>query len=241
MNQRLSILTKHLPSAASVAVGIVPLIILIFWFDVSRKIIGKGAFAYAVGAVGIKLPLYHLLVVKVLHKNLSNRWLAVSQGFISALSELGATLYFFIYIVPELTFTELIGFGIVAGSVEAFILPFMKNPLQGTPLESHAGETNYKSSGNLRIQWLGVVERVLASLIHTTTRGLLYISFSTGNLIPGTLAVVAFSSIDGRAYYAHLQKWQFDNIQVLGKFYRFLGMVAFVMILFFLSFYYYLM
>lgn len=241
MNQRLSLMAKHLPAGASVAVGIVPVIILILWFDVSRKIIGIGALSYAAGAVVIKFLLYDLLVVKFLHKKLSNKWLAVSQGVVSAFSELGAALCFFLFVVPELTFAELIGFGVAAGSVEAIILPFMKNPLQGTPLEKHAEETINKSSENLPIQWLGVIERVLASIIHTATRGLVYISNSTGNLVPVTLAFFGFASIDGRAYYSHLQKWRFDNIQVLGKFYRFLGVVAFSLVLFFVSFYYYLM
>lgn len=240
MNQRLPTLWKHLPTAASVAVGIVPIIILVLWCDVSRKVIGRGALAYAVGAVGIKLPLYHMLVAKVLHKKLSNKSLAISQGAISAFSELGAALGVFFFVVPDLTFVELIGFGIAAGSVEAIILPFMKNPLEGTPLETHAEETGKKASENISIQWLGVAERVLASLVHTATRGLTYISYSTGNLVPIVLAIVGFASIDGRAYYAHLEKWQFDNIQVLAKFYRFLGAVACSLILLFVFLYYYL-
>ncbi len=240
MNRRLSVLWKHLPTAASVAIGILPIIILILWFDVPRKIIGKGVLAYAVGAVGIKLPLYHLLVAKILHKRLSNKALALSQGAVSAFSELGAALGFFLFVVPDLTFAELIGFGVAAGSVEAIILPFMKNPLEGTPLESHAEETGEKTSGNAAIQWLAVLERVLASLVHTGTRGLTYLSYSTGNIVPIVLALVGFGSIDGRAYYAHLEKWRFDDIQVLRKFYRFLGVIACALIVLFVSLHYYL-
>lgn len=241
MNNRLSLIAKHIPAGASVAVGIVPIIILIVWFDVSRKVIGIGALSYVAGAMVIKFMLYDLFVVKFLHKKLSNKWLAVSQGVVSAFSELSAALCFFLFVVPRLTFAELIGFGLSAGSVEAIILPFMKNPFQGTPLEKHAEETINKSSENLAIQWLGVLERVLTSLIHTATRGLVYISKSTGNFIPIALAVSCFALIDGRAYYAHLQKWRFDNIQVLDKFYSFLGTVTFSLVLFFVSFYYYLM
>lgn len=238
MNLQLSMLWRHLPTAASVPVGILPVIILIVWFDVPRKIIGRGAMAYAVGAVEMKLPVYHLLVARVLHKRLSNRSLAFSQGVPSAFSELGAALGSLLFVVPELTFVELIGFGLAAGSVEAIILPFMKNPLEGTPLESHAEETGKKASENPAIQWLGVVERILASLVHTATRGLTYISYLTGNLIPIALALVGFASIDGRAYYAHLEKWQFDNIEVMAKFYRFPGAVACSLILLFVSLYY---
>ncbi len=241
MNQGLHVLRKYLPAAASVAVGILPIIILILWFDVPGKIIGKGVLAYAVGAVGIKLPLYHLLVAKVLHKQLSNRSLAFSQGVLSALSELGAALVFFLFVVPKLTFVELIGFSLAAGSVEAIVLPFMKNPLEGTPLEAHAEETGKNALDNPAIQWLGVLERVMASTIHTATRGLTYISYFTGNPVPILLAITGFASIDGRAYYAHLEKWRFDDIHVLAGFYRFLGLVACSLMILFVSLYYYLM
>ncbi len=240
MNRQLSALSKHLPTAASIAVGILPIIVLILWFDVPRKIIGKGALAYAVGTVGLKLPLYHLLVAKILTGRLSNKSLAFSQGVISAFSELGAALGFYLLVVPELTFAELIGFGVAAGSVEAIILPFIKNPLEGTPLEAHAEETIKKASESVAIQWLAVVERVFASLVHTATRGLTYLSYSTGNLIPIVLAIVGFGSIDGRAYYAHLEKWRFDDIQVLAGFYRFLGAVACTLVVLFVTLYYYL-
>ncbi len=239
MNQRILSLTKQLPNIASVAVGILPIIAMILGFGVSRKIIAKGALAYAAGAVGIKLPLYHLLVVKILHKKLSNTLLAVAQGFVSAFSELGAALLFFLYVVPELTFVQLIGFGMASGSIEAIILPFMKNPLEGTPLENHADEIVKKSAQNMSVQWLGVIERILAVFIHIATRGLVYISYSSGNITPATLAFVGFASIDGRAYYAHLEKWQFDNVQVLGAFYRYMGMIVFFLLLLFVSFYYY--
>lgn len=232
---------KYLPSLVSIAFGILPILVMILWCGVSRKVIGKGALAYAAGAVGLKLPLYHLLVVKVLHRKLSNTSLAVSQGVVSSLSELGATLCFFFFVTPQLTLGELIGFGMAAGSIEAIILPFMKNPLQGTPLEEHSEEVIQRSSQNLSLEWWGVVERMLATLIHITTRGLVYISYSTGNLVPGFLAFAGFASIDGRAYYAHLQKWGFDDIRVLLRFYRYLGTTAILLTLVFVSLYYLLM
>ncbi len=241
MRQQLRSLAKYLPSLVSVAIGILPILVMILWFGVSRKVIGKGALAYAAGAVGLKLPLYHLFVVKVLHKKLSNKWIAISQGVVSSLSELGATLCFFFFVTPELTLGELIGFGMAAGSIEAIILPFMKNPLEGTPLVDHSTEIIQRSSRNMTAEWLGVVERVLATLIHIAARGLVYVSYSTGNLVPGILAFTGFASVDGRAYFAHLQKWRFDDIRVLLKFYRYLGTIGILLALLFASVYHLLM
>lgn len=238
MNQRLQFLWKQMPTVASLAVGILPVVILVIWFDVPRKILGLGAMAYAAGAVGLKLPLYHLLVVKVLHKKLSNAALGIFQGIVSAISELGAALAFYFFVVPDLTFAKLVGFGIAAGSVEAVILPFMNNPLEGTPLEEHSEETNKSAAENMTIQWLGVVERILASVIHVGARGLTYVSYATGNIVPMIIGLAGFASVDGRAYFAHLEKWRFDTIEVLVKFYRFLGAVACSLVVLFVILYY---
>lgn len=226
----------------SIAVGIIPVFVLIHYFDVSRKlIIGWGVLSYIAGVAVFKLPLYHFIVVRVLHMKFSNRWLGVSQGFISAISELGSAFLFFVFVVPKLTLVQLIGFGTAAGAVEAIILPFMQNPLKGTPLEAHLSEVIQRSSTNNLIPWMAVLERLFALPLHIGTRGLVYISFISGNIIPAILAVMAFASIDGRAYFAHLEKWSFDNLQVLGKIYTFIAIVAIIQALLFAFCYYKLM
>lgn len=238
MNTRLQTL---LPTVASIAVGIIPVFILIHYFGVSRKlIIGWGVLSYVVGVTAFKLPVYHLFVVRLLHGKLSNVWLSVSHGFVSAISELGAAFLFFIFVVPELTLAELIGFGIAAGAVEAIMLPFIQNPLKGTPLEEHSSEVLQRSSANRLIPWMSVLERALALLPHVATRGLVYISFISGNMIPAVLAVLTFALIDGRAYFAHLEKWSFDDIGVLVQIYRDLALVGISQTLLFALFYYYL-
>ncbi|MCX6135851.1 MAG: hypothetical protein NTU47_18765 [Ignavibacteriales bacterium] len=134
-------LQRLIPTLASIAVGIIPVIVLIYYFGVSRKlIIGWGVLSYVLGVAGFKMPSYHLFVVKVLHGRLSNTWLSASHGLVSAISELGTALLFFIFVVPKLTLVQLIGFALAAGAVEAIVLPFIENPLKGTPLEEHSSE-----------------------------------------------------------------------------------------------------
>jgi len=218
---------KYLPAAASIAVGIIPIFILEHWFGVSRKlIVGYGFLAYIIGVTGVKLPVYHILVARFLHKRLSNFWLSVCQGFISAFSELGAAFAFFMLIVPKLSLAQLVGFGAGAGAVEAIMLPFIKNPLRGTPLEEHASELIEKSESKLSIQWMSVPERVWASIIHIATRGLVYLAIITANFIPALIAVCIFAAADGRAYYALLQGWRFDDLHVLGRFHAYLVALA---------------
>jgi hypothetical protein len=76
------------------------------------------------------------------------------------------------------------------------------------------------------IPWLSALERLLALLPHIATRGLVYISFISGNIIPAILAVGTFAVIDGRVYIGHLEKWPFDSVQVLTKIYIYLAVIG---------------
>ena len=149
---------KNLATVASVAVGVLPAFVLIEWFNVSRKlIVGYGVLAYVLGVTVFKLPLYHLIVVRYLHGKLSNLQIALGQGFISAISELGAALLFFLYVVPDLTFVQLIGFSVAAGAVEAIFLPFI-NPFKGTPLEEHAEKLFAETKPS--VEFLSILEPI---------------------------------------------------------------------------------
>lgn len=237
MNGARSSLSYHLPTLASIAVGIVPLVILIHWFEVPRKLIlGWGILSFLVGVTLLKLPLYHLLVVRVLHPRLSHFWLGVIQGVLSASAELGSAFVFFLYVVPGLTLPQLIGFGAAAGAVEAVVLPFMGNPLEGTPLERHSADIAQRAARPVLLQWMGVLERALAMNTHVASRGLVYVSASTGNPLPGVFALITFAALDGRAYSWHLQEKAWDNPQVLVRFYFFFALIGILQMSTFLLF-----
>jgi hypothetical protein len=51
----------------------------------------------------------------------------------------------------------------------------------------------------------------------------------SGNPVPACLAVVAFGTVDGIAYYGHLKKWRFDLLPVLARVHLFLGIAASVL------------
>jgi hypothetical protein len=154
---------------------------------------------------------------------------------------LARPLLFFIFVIPDMTLAQLIGFGVAAGAVEAIMLPFIQNPLKGTPLEDHSSEVILRSSGNKLIPWMSVLERALAMFPHVAARGLVYITFVSGNIVPAVLAVLTFASIDGRGYFAHLEKWPFDDVRMLGRLYAELALVAISQTLLFAFFYYVLL
>jgi hypothetical protein len=215
-----ALIRRSLPTIASIAVGVVPIVVLVGYCEVPRKLIlGWGVLSYILGVSVFKMPLYHLVLVRVLHPRLTNFWLGCFQGVFSAISELGAAVLFFLFVLPELTFMQLVGFGVAAGSVEAVVLPFVRNPFQGTPLEQHANTVLSRAAGNRSLEWLSVLERFMASCTHIATRSLVYFGLVTSSIVPAIIAVATFAALDGRGYYAHLEKWAFDDSRVLKSFY----------------------
>lgn len=198
---------------------------------VSRQIIGYGALSYALGAVVFKGLLYYGLVVPVLHKRLSPAWLATTQGFVSALSELGAAALFFLLVIPRLSLPDLIGFGAAAGIIEAIILPLMSiggiNLFSGTPVENQAAD-QWQDWGAtpFTVMVCPIVERGLTMVLHTSSRALIYASIVLGNVVPALLAVSLFACVDGLAYYGLLNKWKLLSFTVAIKVYGVFAIAA---------------
>lgn len=234
---------RHVPSVISVLVGILSISILILYFDVPRKlIIGWGILSWVLGVAVIKVPIYHLLIVRFLHSKLSNKWLGILNGLVSATAELGSAFVFFHFVLPEiLTLPQIIGFGLAAGAVESIILPFMGNPLSGTPVEEHAEYIFKKSQSDIRLKWMELIERIIAYCIHIFSRGLVYISKVTGNFLPLLIAVLAFAYADGKGYYDLLEKRDFTDIKERGRFYFYLMIISLILTLSFILSYRFLL
>jgi hypothetical protein len=224
---------RQVPSIISILVGILSISILILYFQVPKKlIIGWGILSWILGVAVIKVPIYQLLIVRFLHPKLSNKWLGIFNGLVSSMAELGSAFIFFYFVLPEnLTLPQIIGFGLAAGAVESIILPFMGNPLSGTPVMEHTENLSKKSQSDNRLNWMGLFERIIAYFIHIFSRGLVYISKVTGNLLPVIIAVIAFAFADGKGYYDLLEKRDFTDIKILGKFYFFLMIIALILTL----------
>ncbi len=214
-------------TAASIAIGLVPIWILETWFGVPRKIIvGYGILAFVLGTTAVKLPLHHFLVERVLRPRLTHPVLALAHGLVSGISELGAAAVFFIFVTPQLSLWQLVGFGVGAGAAEAIMLPFISNPFKGTSLGDHAGEVFAASAGDRAIQWLSVVERIWAMLLQVSTRGLVYLSVAGGSPVPVLAGLAGFAAVDGVVYYWHLTRVRFDSVPVLLRVHAFLAVLA---------------
>jgi hypothetical protein len=217
-------------AAASIAIGIIPIIVLETWFGVPRKIsVGYGILAFVVGTAVVKVPIYQSLVERVLRPRMSTVPLAAVQGVLSAISELGVAALFIVFVVPRLTWWQVVGFGVGAGACEAIMLPFISNHLKGTSLEGYMEDVGRASAGQPAVRWLGVLERAWAMLLQVSTRGLVYLSIAGGSPAPALAAIAGFGAVDGTAYYWLLKRWRFDSLPVLIRVHIFLGAAACVM------------
>jgi len=91
-------------------------------------------------------------------------------------------------------------------------------------------------AGKQAHEWLSVLERLLALFTHTSTRGLVYISCVTSSVVPAVIGVVTFAALDGPGYYAHLEKWAFEETRVILRFYAYFFAIAVVQTVSFLLF-----
>jgi hypothetical protein len=147
-------------------------------------------------------------------------------GILSAAAELGVAAAFFVFVWHPPTFAQLVGFGAGAGMVEAVMVPFMANPFSGSTLEGHSADVFNRSAGAPLFQWFKVLERIWATLLHVSSRALVYLTIASGNPVPAAVAVGGFAAVDGVAYYGLLEKWRFDQWPTLVRVHAYVAGVA---------------
>lgn len=216
----------YVTSAASIAVGIIPIVVLERWFGVPRKVsVGFGVVVW-VAAVAAKAVIHHLLVDRAVRRGTDHRTAAVILGVLSASAELGMAAAFLVFVWHPPTLAQLIGFGAGAGMAEAVMLPFISNPFKGSTLEAHSQEVFSRSAGDRLIQWLKVLERIWATLLQVSSRALVYLTVVSANPVPAVVAICGFACVDGMAYYGLLQKWRFDQRLTLMRVHACVGAIA---------------
>jgi hypothetical protein len=218
------------PTVASILVGIAPVLWLYQYRGVPTKIsVGYGALVWLV-AVLVKTAIFKCAVDPAVRRGTNHRSIAVLQGLLSAVTELGIAAGFFFFFWQPATSLELIAIGAGAGMAEAVTVPALRDTFKGTSLESQSNEIVAKTSLDPRLQWLGVLERVLATLVHISSRALVYLTIASGNPVPLVIGACGFACIDGVAFYGYLRKWPIDEPRTLLRMYIFVGGVAAAMV-----------
>lgn len=169
------------------------------------------AFILGTGSWGIGLILKmvaHQLVVVPLNKNKASHLLvSIVNGFLSGLFELSAAIGIILLMKDTFVFdyNAIISFGLAIGSFESLIVAFNSsdNLLKGTALEKTTKEISQRIDNATGIKqlvyhyFLPVLERVLSTFIHISTRGLVFVAFFGISPFPIVIAIVVFMVADG--------------------------------------------
>ena len=175
-------------------------------------ILGSGSWGF--GCI-CKIIAHQLIVVQLHNKNKSIFLTSIINGLLSGIFELLAA-YVIILLMKHkfvFNFNAIICFGLAIGSFESIIVVFNKgNDLfKGTSLEESSGKLieyleNLEGVKHYFFNLvLPVFERVFATFIHISTRGLVFITILISNAIPVLIALVTFVVADGvLGYYYHI-------------------------------------
>lgn len=194
-------------------IAIVPLIYFNQIENVPIKAFILGTGSWGFGCI-FKIITHQLIVVQLHKRNKPVFLTSIVNGILSGIFELLAAYAIIILMKHKFDFDyyAIICFGLAIGSFEIMITSFSKgNDLfKGTSLEESSGKlVEYLENlqgikhyiSNLL---LPITERIMATFLHISTRGLVFVTIITGNVIPFLIALIVFLIADGPlGYYYH--------------------------------------
>ena len=189
-----------------VLIAIIPIIYFNQIENVPLKAFILGSGSWGIGSI-FKMIAHQLIVIPLRNKNKSILLPSFVNGLISGLTELFAAYSIILLMKDKFVFdyNAIISFGLAIGSLEILIVAFSKGNdlLKGTALEK-SSEKLIKYLENLQgVKYyiynflLPIFERVMATFIHISTRGLVFITIITGNAVPFLVALSVFIIADG--------------------------------------------
>lgn len=203
-------------------VAIVPPAYLVLEHKTSLVWLIRGAIAWGIGGIIIKGIVWRLLEKRL--KRFSSPAVAIVSGLWSGIAELGVAAVILWHYRPQ-CLLEVVAFGVGAGSLEALDICFLRFLICGREtrsellkeLKKESKEAETRPFGALLPLW-GVLERANATVFHTATRALVYLSLIRVDPLPGLIALVGFTILDGSAHYGDDQKADWLDHRVLGLF-----------------------
>ncbi len=155
--------------------------------------------------------LHQFIVVKLQSKEISKLTVSFTNGLISGLSELSAAFFVIIFMKDKIAFdfNAIISFGLAIGSLEIFVVVFSKNNelLKGSDIEKNSKRLVEYIRNVRGVKYyiynffIPVIERIAATFLHISTRGLIFITIITGKIYPSLIALGVFIVADGLLTY----------------------------------------
>lgn len=204
----------NLLKVSLVIIALAPILYLNQVHNVAYKTFVSGTGSWGLALI-LKMFFHQLVVVWMDNKKVNLFVVSATNGFISGFFELSAAAGIILLMKDKINFDiyAIMGFGLAIGSLESLILAFepADKLLKGTSLEKSseaiarmiAGKTGKKQ---LLYQFLApLLERILCTFIHLSTRGLVFISILAITPYPFLLALLVFFIADGfLGYYFHI-------------------------------------
>lgn len=189
-----------------IIIAIAPILHLNQIENVSLKAFILGTGSWGIGLI-LKMIAHQLVVVPLDKHNASPLFVSIINGFLSGLFELSAAVGIILLMKNKFVFDyySIISFGLAIGSLESLIVAFNSGDslLKGTALEKSTEKISQridKTIGKKQLiyhYFLPVLERVLSTFIHISTRGLLFVAFWGVTPFPVAIALVVFIVADG--------------------------------------------
>ncbi len=165
------------------------------------------AFIFGTGSWGIGL-IFKMIVNQIFMKRIKSQLMvSLTNGFFSGFFELSASFILILLVKDKISFdlNSIISFGLAIGSFECLLVAFSKGNdlLKGTFLEEESKKLCNYLSQLIGLKYysynvmLPAIERIIATIIHVSTRGFLFISLFSGNYIFLAIALLVFIIADG--------------------------------------------
>jgi hypothetical protein len=152
---------------------------------------------------------------------------AITNGIISAVSELGLAALVLIFIgATNVDIPDIMLYAVSAGVTELLIISIYGMFEKREPETVKKWEISAEHCFLAR--YLFPVERLVALIGHIGSRGLVGIAIIKGYVWPVAVALITFSTTDGLANYGVLKNWDWFNRTILKNFFLATGCLALI-------------
>ncbi len=192
--------------AILLAIALLPLLYFHQVEHVPLKAFILGTGSWGIGLIG-KMIAHQLVIVRLAKAKISNLVVSLVNGALSGLFELLAALVVILLMKDrfDFDFSAIISFGLAIGSFESLLLVWQggEDLLKGTALEKSTSEIQSrieKLSGATYVVYhlvFPVIERIMSTVIHIATRGLIFVTVISQSLLPAAVALATFIIADG--------------------------------------------
>lgn len=228
-------LTNYLLKAILLSIAIIPLIYFNQIKDVPLKAFILGTGSWGIGLI-FKMLSHQLIVVKLQNKGISKLLYSSINGFLSGFFELFAAYLIIIFMKEKFVFdfNAIISFGLAIGSFETIILVFSKDNdlLKGTAIEKHSEKLVEYLKNVQGVNYyifnlfLPIIERIMATFLHISTRGLVFLTIIICSIYPIIIALVVFIFADGLLGFYYYITDKLLTINGLIKFFIYLAILT---------------